>query len=194
MSKPRQDPASLSRDDYAGARRAAPAAGVRSQIVDQLFAPPDDAWRQVSPKLINVRRLVLMLTVGAFAVVVGVGMWFLLDGLGIAITLALAAIALAWGLLLIPRNWRRWGYAEREDDLLVTRGVLFRSLTVVPYGRMQFVDVASGPIDRRYGLATVQLHTASPSTDAKIPGLPAEEAARLRDRLSALGEARAAGL
>lgn len=162
--------------------------------MDQLFAPPGDAWQQVSPKLINVRRLVLLITVGVFALLTGIGLWFLLKGLGIAITLVLAAMAIVWGRWLIVRNWRRWGYAERDDDLLVTRGVLFRSLTVVPYGRMQFVDVASGPIDRRYGLAAVQLHTASPSTDAKIPGLPAEEAARLRDRLSALGEARAAGL
>jgi hypothetical protein len=59
---------------------------------------------------------------------------------------------------------------------------------------MQFVDVAAGPLDRHYGLATVQLHTASPATDAKIPGLYAADAARLRDRLTALGEARAAGL
>jgi hypothetical protein len=59
---------------------------------------------------------------------------------------------------------------------------------------MQFVDVQAGPLERRYGLATVQLHTASPATDARIPGLPHAEAARLRDRLAALGEARAAGL
>lgn len=162
--------------------------------MDQLFAPTGDSWQQVSPKLINVRRVVLLITVGILTVVVGVGMWFLLDQLGVAITLLLATVALVWGWWLIRRNWRRWGYAERDDDLLVTHGVLFRSLTVVPYGRMQFVDVASGPLDRRYGLATVQLHTASPATDAKIPGLPAEEAARLRDRLSALGEAKAAGL
>jgi membrane protein YdbS with pleckstrin-like domain len=59
---------------------------------------------------------------------------------------------------------------------------------------MQFVDVSAGPIDRVFGLATVQLHTAAAATDAKIPGLATEEAQRLRDRLAALGEARAAGL
>ena len=50
------------------------------------------------------------------------------------------------------------------------------------------------PVERRYGLATVTLHTAAAATDASVPGLRAEEAARLRDRLSALGEARAAGV
>jgi uncharacterized protein len=107
---------------------------------------------------------------------------------------AVALIAMVWGLWLIPRNWRAWGYSERDDDLLVKHGVLFRKLSVVPYGRMQLVDVSSGPLERRVGIATVQLHTASPASDARIPGLPPDEAARLRDRLAALGEARAAGL
>ena len=49
-------------------------------------------------------------------------------------------------------------------------------------------------IDRAYGIARIQLHTASPGTSAHIPGLPADEAARLRDRLTSLGEAQAAGL
>lgn len=148
----------------------------------------------MSPKLVRLRRLVLFITVGVFGLIVGLVLGFWLGGAGAGLAVFLVVVALAWGLWLIPRNWRAWGYAERADDLLVTHGVLVRRLTVVPYGRMQFVDVASGPIERRYGLATVQLHTASPATDAKIPGLPAEEAARLRDRLSALGEAQAAGL
>ena len=142
----------------------------------------------------SLRRLVLTLTVVPMTAIAAVGLWFWLEAWGVGIAVLLGVIATLWGLLLIPRNWRAWGYAERDDDLLVTRGVMFRALTVVPYGRMQFVDVASGPLERRYGLATVQLHTASPATDAKIPGLPAAEAARLRDRLSALGEAQAAGL
>ena len=89
---------------------------------------------------------------------------------------------------------RALGYAERDEDLLVRRGVMFRSLVVVPYGRMQFVDVEAGPLARRLGYASVQLHTASPSTDAAIPGLVPDEAARLRDRLARRGEARLAGL
>ena len=105
-----------------------------------------------------------------------------------------AAVTLGWGWVLIGRTVRSWGYAERADDLLVTRGVLRRALVVVPYGRMQFVDVTAGPLDRKFGLATVQLHTAAAATDASIPGLVPAEAARLRDRLAARGEATAAGL
>ncbi|WP_053204795.1 PH domain-containing protein [Jiangella muralis] len=161
---------------------------------EELFAPPGEAWQQVSRKLVDLRRLVLLITVALVAGGAGVVLGLIFGPAGVLPVVAAALIALVWGLWLIPRNWRAWGYAERLDDLLVTHGVMYRRLTVVPYGRMQFVDVASGPLERRYGLATVQLHTASPATDAKIPGLPAAEAARLRDRLSALGEAQAAGL
>ena len=92
------------------------------------------------------------------------------------------------------RRFASWGYAEREDDLLVRRGVLFSRLSVVPYGRMQFVDVTAGPLERSFRLATVKMHTAAAASDARIPGLEREEAARLRDRLAELGEAQAAGI
>jgi membrane protein YdbS with pleckstrin-like domain len=110
---------------------------------------------------------------------------------------AAAGAGLACG---VPAEWfvrrrvRAWAYCERADDLLVRRGVLFSRLSVIPYGRMQFVDVRAGPVERAFGLATVRMHTAAAASDARIPGLSSEEAARLRDRLAELGEAMAAGL
>jgi membrane protein YdbS with pleckstrin-like domain len=59
---------------------------------------------------------------------------------------------------------------------------------------MQFVDVTAGPFERAFGLSTVRMHTAAAASDARIPGLAGDEAVRLRDRLTALGEARVAGL
>ena len=108
--------------------------------------------------------------------------------------LLVTALLTAELLLAVQRRYLAWGYLEREDDLLVRRGVLVRRTSVVPYGRMQYVDVTAGPLARRLGLAMVTLHTAAAATDASIPGLPAVEAARLRDRLAALGEARQAGV
>jgi membrane protein YdbS with pleckstrin-like domain len=109
--------------------------------------------------------------------------------------LAAAPLAVAvWGWRAVARNWASWRYAERDDDLLIGRGVIWRELTVVPYGRMQLVEVTSGPLERHFGLARLQLHTAAATTDAHIPGLTPEEAERLRDRLTELGEARSAGL
>ncbi len=163
--------------------------------MDELFAPPGPAWQPVSPSLARLRRLFLGLTIGVLTLFVA-ALWGLLDPpawLPVTGFVLLAATgAGAWAL--IGRNARRWGYAERDEELFITRGALFRRLVVVPYGRMQYVDVQAGPIDRAFGLASIQLHTAAPGTSARIPGLPADEAARLRDRLTALGEAQAAGL
>ena len=118
-----------------------------------------------------------------------------ISGSVVAFGVGLAALVVGaiWSHL-VGRRYRSWGYAEREDDLLVRRGVMFARLSVVPYGRMQFIDVTAGPLERAFGLATVRLHTAAAATDARIPGLERDEAARLRDGLAELGEAQAAGL
>ena len=163
--------------------------------VDGVFAPPAEDWVRVSPKLITARRLVLALVLGPIVLV--------LLGITLAVTAPLwvpvvvAVVGLViflWAWWLIGRRVRSYGYCERDDDLLVTSGILFRRLVIVPYGRMQLVDVSAGPIDRSLGITTVQLHTAAATSDAAIPGLPPDEASALRDRLSAVGEQRSAGL
>ncbi|MFD9406273.1 PH domain-containing protein [Streptomyces sp. NPDC059989] len=150
-------------------------------------------WVGLPGGLLTLRRLLLVGWTGLFAVVTGVLLGLFAGPAWAALGLVWLAV-LAWGWVLLGRNWRSWRYAERADDLLISRGVLWREQTVVPYGRMQLVEVASGPLERRFGLASVQLHTAAAATDAKIPGLAPAEAERLRDHLTALGEARSAGL
>lgn len=150
-------------------------------------------WRAPSPRLLTMRRVQVA--------VVGVGAAVVLFAVLVAATVTwavvAAALALAGGVVaqvFVARRVRAWGYAEREDDLFVKRGVLFSRLSVIPYGRMQFVDVTAGPVERMFGLATVRMHTAAAASDARIPGLESGEAARVRDRLTELGEAQAAGL
>lgn len=162
--------------------------------MDDLFAPSDVSWTPVSPKLAAVRRVSTAVALGVLAIVGLVLFGMLLDWLYGVLALVLIALGYLWAWVLIGRNQRSWKYAEREDELLVSHGIMFRQLVVVPYGRMQFVDVAAGPLERAFGIATVELHTATPATDAKIPGLHPDEASRLRDRLSALGQAQAWGL
>jgi uncharacterized protein len=114
----------------------------------------------------------------------------------LAVVIAVAATVAAAGLAVVflRNRYRSWAYRERAEDLIVARGVLVRRVCVVPYGRMQFVEVTAGPVERMFKLATVKLHTAAAGSDARIPGLERDEAARLRDRLATLGEAKAAGL
>ncbi|HEY3438919.1 MAG TPA: PH domain-containing protein [Actinotalea sp.] len=171
----------------------APAPGASLLAQAGPFDPPNVRWQPVSRKLITVRlttvAIVLVLPLlGSIALAAfgGVpGLWAI-PGLVVLVGL--------WAVVLVPRQVRAMGYAERDDDLLIRRGVMFRNLVVVPYGRMQFVDVQQGPLNRWCGIATVQLHTASPGSDAAISGLAREEAGRLRDRLAARGEAQLAGL
>ncbi len=156
------------------------------------FAPAGITFQPVSPTLTNARFIVAAMCVlppliAAIVLAVLVSGWFWIAG---AVMVGIG-LWLGW---LIPRQVRALGYAEAADDLIVRRGIMFKKLTIIPYGRMQIVDVSEGPIARRYQIATVQLHTAAAETDAEIAGLPLEEANRLRDRLSARGEARLAGL
>lgn len=160
------------------------------------FRTEHDVWQPVAQRrLIWARRLILVLVAVPLAGVVVVfallnvpWSWVLWIALGVGV------IAVAWFWWLIGRRVRSFAFAEREEDLLVTSGIMFRRLVVVPYGRMQLVDVTAGPVDRICGITSVQLHTAAATTDAKIPGLRPDVAAQLRDRLARIGEERSAGL
>ena len=163
--------------------------------MDELFAPPAYEWKRLSPRYRSLRRLTTALGPPILFGVPALLILMLTDLEWLALALsAFAAVLVVIRLVLVDRSWRSWGYVEREDDLYITHGVLFRTLVAVPYGRMQLVEVASGPLERAFGVATVTMKTASPATNAAIPGLEPDEAARLRDRLTELGEAHASGL
>ncbi|MEX3627472.1 PH domain-containing protein [Corynebacterium sp. LK2514] len=100
----------------------------------------------------------------------------------------------AWLAWLIPAQVRNMGWLETDDELLITRGKLWHTFTVVPYGRIQFVDVSAGPIQRWLGIKKLQLHTASATTDATVKGLPAQTADQLRERLAVKTRERMSGL
>ncbi len=87
--------------------------------------------------------------------------------------------------VLIPwLRYRRWRFALREDDLWIRRGVLWLNTSVIPYARLQFVDTTQGPLDRMFGLSQLIVHTAAPGTSGHLPGLAADDAERLRERLA----------
>jgi membrane protein YdbS with pleckstrin-like domain len=163
-------------------------------VVSPLGEVVGEHWLHPSPKLGSLRRCEAL--AGTVVVLLAVGLPLLLTGqvLGAAIAAALVLLAGALTDVVLQRRVAAWGFCERADDLLVRRGVMVRRLSLVPYGRMQFVDVSAGPLERSFGLATLRLHTAAAASDARIPGLPRAEAERLRDQLSTLGGARMAGL
>lgn len=120
------------------------------------------------------------------------GVW---PDLGTWFAWGLPAVVLVWGLIdlaLTPRQVRARGYAEREEDILWREGLLFRSVKAVPYGRLQYVDVEEGPIQRRFGVQKVTLKTAG--SDLEMQGLSTAESERLREVLMQRGQAKLAGL
>ncbi|MGW6402742.1 PH domain-containing protein [Streptomyces sp. NPDC055134] len=167
--------------------------GTEGTAAPKAGAGVEPVWTGLPRGLLKVRRLLLVLWLVPLTVAVGVLLGVFAGGVWAAFAL-LPLAGLLWGWPMLGRNWRSWRYAERADDLLISRGVLWREETIVPYGRMQLVEVTSGPLERKFGLASLQLHTAAAATDATIPGLTPAEAERLRDRLTELGEARSAGL
>jgi membrane protein YdbS with pleckstrin-like domain len=159
------------------------------------FVVPGAEWSRVSPRLTGLRRVFLaggtglaLAVAGALAVVVSEART------GVVVFTVLVLAVAGWGWWFVPRSVAAWGWVEREQDLVVTRGRLWRRLDVVPYGRMQLVDVTSGPLQRAFGVTTVRMHTASPSSRAHLPGLVPADANRLREQLTERGEAQAAGL
>ena len=86
-----------------------------------------------------------------------------------------AVRALVWPVVAVPRC----GYAVRERDVLYRSGVLWRSASLVPFNRVQHTQVASGLLDRRFGLASLTVYAAG-SGGLTIPGLGAETAEDLR--------------
>ena len=151
-----------------------------------------DGMNPVSRNLIKARYIVNLSWLGVLAIAAGIAGYFLhwsfYIGAGVLVALILGVL---W---LIPSQIRLMGWQETEDELLITKGRLWHRFTVVPYGRIQFVDVSSGPIARMYGLKTVKLHTASAGTDATVKGLEADTADALRGRLADKARERMSGL
>jgi hypothetical protein len=98
-----------------------------------------------------------------------------------------AVFVIAYLVLYLPmRRYATRGYSLVEERLRVVRGVLFHSDTIVPFGRVQHIDVDQGPIERGFGLATLTVHTAgSHNASVSLPGLAHETALAMREDIRA---------
>lgn len=63
-------------------------------------------------------------------------------------------------------------YGLRGHDVSYRNGIIFRNLTALPFNRVQHCEIAQGPVDRYFELATLKIFTAGGSnSDLQIPGL-----------------------
>lgn len=88
-------------------------------------------------------------------------------------------------LTLAPaRIWRRLRYAIDGRLLRVVRGWLFHTDTIVPFVRVQHIDVTRGPLDKVFGTASLVVHTAGThNSTVTLPGLAPDRAAEIRDTI-----------
>lgn len=126
-------------------------------------------------------RLPALLALAVVALAVG---WYL-DQILLATVVGGPLLFLAlWQWWLIPVQVRNHQWCELEEELVISSGKFWRTLSVIPYGRIQYVDVSQGPLERRYGLKALKLNTASPVGNTTIHGLDAELADALRERVA----------
>ncbi len=133
---------------------------------------------------------ILMIVQGAI-----IGLPLLIGGIVVEITgklptgLAIvpAAIVALWLMGFAPlRRYRHKGYRLAQDRLRVVKGWLFHSDTVVPFGRVQHIDVLRSPLQRPFDLATLVLHTAGThNSSVQLPGLLYDDAQAMRETIRA---------
>lgn len=99
----------------------------------------------------------------------------------LVITIAVAGIALALGAAGWARlAWTRWQWSAGSRALELRHGVVILHTSVVPYHRLQQIDIVRGPLERVLGLSTLTLRTAAATSDARIPGIDAASADDIR--------------
>ena len=152
---------------------------MRAEPAERLDPRAKTLWR-----LTGALGALPLLAGGAFA------SWVLLRVAGVPLLLGILPFLAAFLLFaalasVVPDlRWRRWRYEIRDDEVDLQRGILWIRRTLVPLARIQHVDTQSGPLQRRFGLATVVFYTAAGAN--QIPELSAPVAAGARDRISEL--------
>lgn len=135
-------------------------------------------------------RIAVVWTVSASAawIVMAAAIAFVLaiagaGGSFVAIALVGGAFVAAVSGLWARAAWARWRWSAWPDALDLRHGVLVIRESLVPYHRIQQIDIERNVFERMLGLSTLVLRTASASSDGKIPGIRAEVAESLRVRL-----------
>jgi uncharacterized protein len=143
--------------------------------------------QQVHPafkKVMLIERgiLWLVLSAGASAIIFSRSVngkpWWIL-GAAVFLLLLLGVLIFTAG-----KSFQNLGYALRRHDLVFRKGWLFEKLHIVPLKKIQHCQVRRGPLERKFGLASLKIFTAGGTgADITLGGLTQQEAERLKDWL-----------
>ena len=153
----------------------------------------DGVSRPLDPRYVALERQVgwLATAVLSLVAVAGLGVFLIAARPGWAAATLVAGLMAAglvafgwWQQVWPPLEYRHASYRVDANGLEIRRGVYFRAVTNVPRSRVQHTDVAQGPLQRRFGLATLIVHTAgNESAVVELPGLTHDIALAIRDHL-----------
>lgn len=186
---------------YPNAPQQVPAQSVSSQPVPAQPVP-EPQWVPAASGYLTV-RFVHTISALAFPILAGVALYCAGAFFGgpealRIVGLAVIAVFGLWGLwwiLTTPRRTRALGYALEPNHLMARRGIVFRSMSSMPYGRIQYVDVDSGPLERMCGVARLTVRTAGTTTGTMVLfGIPLNVAEELRADLVRRADERMAAL
>ena len=163
---------------------------------------PEPQWVPTASRYLTV-RFVHTISALALPILAGVAMYCAGAFFGgpealRIVGLVVVAVFGLWGLwwiLTTPRRTRALGYALESNHLMARRGIVFRSMSSMPYGRIQYVDVDSGPLERMCGVARLTVRTAGTTTGTMVLfGIPLNMAEELRADLVRRADERMAAL
>ena len=191
---------------YPNAPQPVPAQPAPSQPVSSQPVPaqavPEPQWVPAASSYLTV-RFVHTISALAFPILAGVALYCAGAFFGGPEALRIAGLAVVavfglwglWWILTTPRRTRALGYALESNHLMARRGIVFRSMSSMPYGRIQYVDVDSGPLERMCGVARLTVRTAGTTTGTMVLfGIPLNVAEELRADLVRRADERMAAL
>lgn len=157
----------------------------------------DDRFRPLDRRALTVEYIGSLIFTGVvtFGLLITLALEFIFDWWGwtARVSCWAGAVLIVLGLLWLSVPWVRLShnatsYRVNEDGLEIRRGVLWRKVITVPRSRVQHTDVAQGPVQRRFGLGTLTVHTAATRTPSvQLAGLAHETAMRVREDLRQTG-------
>ena len=181
----------------------APQQAPSQQMPAQSAQPaPEPQWVPAASRYLTV-RYIHTLSALALPILAGVALYCagaFFGGPEVLRIVGLAVIAVfglwgLWWILTTPRRTRALGYALESNHLMARRGIVFRSMSSMPYGRIQYVDVDSGPLERMCGVARLTVRTAGTTTGTMVLfGIPLNVAEELRADLVRRADERMAAL
>lgn len=184
--------------------------GAMEEVKEQQPARPDPAKEPALPSIadgversLDSRHVQLERTVGAVVTaVIAFSLalpWLILllvsdIPLWVLLLVLIGVIGLPTFLGWLMQVWpgiehRHRGYRVDGLGIEIREGVVWRKVITVPRSRVQHTDVSQGPMQRRFGLATLHIFTAGTQhSKVDLPGLAHETAREIRDHLTAGGE------